>query len=47
VSSIGRPVHSIDLGEMSFQRLLRLHHLVLWEGVLLRLRNAGDYKPSA
>lgn len=47
MSSVGGPMHSIDLGEMAFQRLLGLHHLVLWEGILLRLRDTGHCVLSA
>ena len=34
MSSVGRPVHSINLSEMSLERFPCLQHLVLWERLL-------------
>ena len=39
MSAIRGPVHGIDLGEMSFQRLPRLHHLISRKCLLLALGN--------
>jgi hypothetical protein len=42
VSSICRPMHRIDLREMTLQCLSGLHHLILWEGLMLAFGNVGD-----
>lgn len=42
MSSVGRPVHGVDLGQMALEGLAGLHHLVLGEGVLLVAGDAGD-----
>lgn len=41
---VGRPVHGIDLGQMSLERLPRLHHLVPRERLLLMAGDSLDWK---
>jgi hypothetical protein len=35
-------MHRIDLREMTLQCLSGLHHLILWEGLMLAFGNVGD-----
>lgn len=43
MSPICGPMHGVNLCEMALQCLLCLHHLTLWDGLLLLLSNCSDW----
>lgn len=47
VPSVGRPVHGVDLGQMTLERPLGLHQLVLRDWLMSLLRNSADYRSDA
>lgn len=46
MSPVGRPVHSIYLRQMSFQRPLGLHQLIFGYRLVRVLRNIADYQQN-
>lgn len=42
VSSVGGPVHGVDLGQMALERSLRPHELVLGDGLVSLLGDSPD-----
>lgn len=46
VPAVGRPVHRVDLGQVALERSLRLHELVLGDGLVSLLGNSAHWKIS-
>lgn len=44
VSSVGRPVHGVDLCQVALQRPLGLHELVLGDRLVSLLSHSPDWK---
>lgn len=42
MSSIGRPMHGVNLGQMTLERALSLHQLVLWDRLVGLLGDGAD-----
>lgn len=47
MSTVGRPVHGVNLGEMALEGALGLHELVLGNGLVCLLGNGPDYAQAA
>lgn len=43
VSPVGRPVHSVNLGQMTLERPLSLHELVLGDRLMGLLRDSTNW----
>ena len=44
VSAVGRPVHGVDLGQMTLEGALSFHKLVLWNWLVSLVGDGSHYR---